>query len=144
VDLSRIREVDKDSSLDDIKKIHKILRLKYDRKRCNSFGTEIILAGAQGLEYLFNGKRNIGSYYPDLTGWHNTIRPKLRRMRYETSTIVSNILQDYHIGPAARVSLELIPSAILYSRMRRDQHGKNNYSPDEMMNAFEDLRQFDN
>lgn len=144
VDISRIQEVDKDSHMEDVRKIHKMLRMKYDRKRCNSFGTELILAGAQGLEYVFDGKHSFGPYRPDLTGWSSTIRPKLRRMKYETSTVVANIMAEYNIGPMARIGLELFPSAILYSRMRRDQHGKNNYSPDELSHAFEDLREFDN
>src|SRR6202522_1834379 len=144
VDITRIPNLDRKSDIDEVRKIHKMLRMKYDRKRCNSFGTEIILASAQGLEYLFDGKKKWGPYNPDLTGWSNTIRPKLRRMKYETSTIVANIMQAYNIGPMARVGLELIPSAILYSRMRREQHGKSNYSPDQMSNAFEDLRAFDN
>lgn len=143
VDISRVPYVDKNSSFPEVKNVHKILRMKYDRKRCNSFGTEIILAGAQGLEYIFNGKRNFGGYTPDLTGWHNTIRPKLRRLKFETSTIVSNVMHDYNIGAVGRLLLELVPSAILYSRIRRDQHGKSNYSPDAMSEAFEDLRQFD-
>ncbi len=143
VDIKRIPDVNGDSELDEIKKIHKILRRKYDRKRCNSFGTEMILATAQGLEYAFDGKRKWGPYSPDLTGWHNTIRPKLRRMRYETSSIVSGIMQDYNIGPTARILLELVPSAFLYSRMRKEQHGKSNYSPDQMSEAFDDLRQYD-
>ena len=143
IDVSRIPQVNKDSSLEDVKKIRKILRMKYDRKRCDSFGTEIIMASAQGLEYLFDGKKKWGPYRPDLLGWSNTIRPKLRRMKYETSTIIASVMQEYNIGPMARIGLELIPSAILYSRMRREQHGKANYSPDQMSEALEDLRQFD-
>lgn len=143
VNVQRIPEVTTDSALEDIQKIHKILRRKYDRNRCNSFGTELILATAQGLEYAFDGKRKWGPYCPDLTGWHNTIRPKLRRMRYETSTIVSGIMQEYNIGPTARILLELVPSAFLYSKMRKEQHGKPNYSPDQMSEAYDDLRQFE-
>lgn len=144
LDLSRIPVVDTATPLNVVRKIHKMLRMKYDRKRCNGFGTGLIMAGAQGLEYVFDGKRKYGPYSPDLTGWHNTIRPKLRRMRYETSTIVANIMHDYNIGPLARVFLELVPSAFLYSKMRRDQHGRSNYTPDQMSEAYEDLRQFDN
>jgi hypothetical protein len=141
--LSRIPEVNEDSSVEAVKRVHKMLRMKYDRKRCNGFGSELILASAQGLEYIFDGKRKFGPYSPDLSGWHNTIRPKLRRMKYETSTIVARIMQEYNIGPIARVLLELVPSAILYSRMKREQHGTSNYTPDQMSEAYDDLRQFD-
>jgi hypothetical protein len=143
VDLSRIPSVNQDSPIALVKKVHKILRMKYDRRRCNSLGKEVILAGAQGLEYICDGKRKIGPFQPDLTGWHNTVRSKLSRMRYETSTIVAGLMQEYNIGPTTRVLMELIPSMILYSHMRKEQHGKSNYSPDQMSEAFDDLRQFD-
>jgi hypothetical protein len=52
-------------------------------------------------------------------------------------------MQEYNIGPTTRVLMELIPSMILYSHMRKEQHGKSNYSPDQMSEAFDDLRQFD-
>ena len=107
VDTSQVPEVDSDSRISDIRKAHKLLRLKYDRKRCNSFGTELILAGAQMMEYFFDGRKRYFSYSPDLTGWHNTIRPKLRRIKYETSSIIANIMYDYDIGPTSRVLLEL-------------------------------------
>ena len=144
VDTSKIQEVSCDSNLDTIKKVHNVLRKKYDRTRCNTLGTEIILAGAQGLEYVLNGKNKWGPYSPDVTGWHNTIRPKLRRMRYETSELVSTVMNDYNIGPFTRIALELFPNLVLYSHMRREQHGRTNYSPTQMSDAFEDLRQFDN
>lgn len=143
VDLSRIPIVNQDSPMNLVKSVHQILRKKYDRKRCNTLGNEVILAGAQGLGYLFDGKRRIGPYAPCLEGWHNTVRPKLRRMRYETSTIVSGIMQEYNIGPIGRLLLELVPSAFLYSNMRKEQSGKSNYSPTQMSDAFDDLRKFD-
>lgn len=143
VDISRVQEVNKDSRMETVRSIHKMLRMKYDRKRCNSLGTELIMACAQGLGYLFDGKRKWGPYCPDLTGWHNTIRPKLRRMKYETSSVIADVMHQYNIGPMTRVGLELVPSAVLYSRLRRDQHGRSNYTPNQISNAFEDLRQFD-
>jgi hypothetical protein len=142
VDLSRIPEVDSESKLEDIKNVHDMLRKKYDRKRCNSLGNELILAGAQGLEFLFDGQRKWGPYQPNLTGWSNTIRSKLRRMRYETSSIVAGVMNDYNIGPTTRIAIELVPSAFLYSKMKSEQKGKN-YTPDQMSEAYDDLRQFE-
>jgi hypothetical protein len=142
--LARIPEVNRDSKMIDIKEIHKILRLKYDRKRCTTLGTELILAGAKSLEWVFDGKRSFGIYKPDLTDWSNTLRAKLRRLKYESSTIVSDAMQSLSFGPASRLALELIPSAILYSNMRKNAYGKTNYSPEQMSEAFEDLRQFEN
>jgi hypothetical protein len=139
VDLSRIPSVDPDADTDTVKKIHKILRMKYDRRRCNTLGSEFLLAGAQGLEYIFDGERKIGPWQPDLTGFHNTVRSKLRRMRYETSSIVASVMHDYNIGPTMRILCELVPSMFVYSRMRKDQRGRQGYSADQLSEAYDDL-----
>lgn len=143
VDLSRIPKVNQDSPIEDVQQVQKILRMKYDRRRYTTFGTEFILAGVHGLEYLFDGKRKWGPYQPDLTNWHNTVRTKLRRMRYETSMIVSDVMHQWNVGAFTRVMIELVPSAFLHSRMRSEQHGKAGYSPDQMSDTYDALRQFD-
>lgn len=143
VDLSRIPKVNQDSPIDDVAQVQKILRMKYDRRRYTTFGTEFILAAVHGLEYLFDGKRKWGPYQPDLTNWHNTVRTKLRRMRYETSMIVSNVMQEWNVGAFTRIMIELVPSAFLHSRMRSEQHGKSGYSPDQMSEAYDALRAYD-
>jgi len=143
VDLSRIPKVNQDSPLDDVAQVQKILRMKYDRRRYTTFGTEFILAGVHGLEYLFDGKRKWGPYQPDLTNWHNTVRTKLRRMRYETSMIVADAMSSWNVGAFTRVMIELVPSAFLHSRMRSEQHGKAGYSPDQMSETYDALRAYD-
>lgn len=143
VDLSRIPKVNQDSPIEDVAQVQKILRMKYDRRRYTTFGTEFILAAVHGLEYLFDGKRKWGPYQPDLTNWHNTVRTKLRRMRYETSMIVSNVMQEWNVGAFTRIMIELVPSAFLHSRMRSEQHGKSGYSPDQMSEAYDALRAYD-
>ena len=143
VDLSRIPPVNQDSSVEDVKLTRQLLRMKYDRIKFTSFGTEFILAAVHGLEYLFDGKRKWGPYSPDLTNWHNTVRTKMRRMKYETSTIVAGIMHDYNIGSTSRVALELIPSAFLHSRMRKEQHGRAGLASDQMSDSFAALRMYD-
>jgi hypothetical protein len=144
VDLSRIPEVNQDSTLDEIYNVRKILRRKYDRRRFNSFGTEFILAFAQAIEYVCDGERKVGNVtLPDLTNWHNTVRTKLRKLRYETSTIVSGTMEKFNIGPVGRLGLELVPSAFLHSKMRKDQKGKANYTTNQMSDAYDKLSQYD-
>lgn len=140
VDISRIPEVDQDSPLADVQKVHKMYKVKYIRRRYNDFGHEIILAGAQGLGYIFDGSRKIGPYKPNLVGWHNEVRTKLRRMRYETATIVSGIVQEYNIGPFSRLLFELVPSAVIYSNSKKNQHGQTNYTVDQYSQAIGELR----
>jgi len=139
VDLLRIPKVYQDSPTADVAQVQKILRMKYDRRRYTTFGTEFILAGVHGLEYLFDGKRKWGPYQPDLTNWHNTVRTKLRRMRYETSMIVSDVMHQWNVGAFTRVLIELVPSAFLHSRMRSEQHGKAGYTPDQISAAYDAL-----
>lgn len=134
-DLSRIPRVDKNSTFDEVEGVLKMLRHKNDRSRYCSFAEEFLLFGAYGLEELFDGKRTwFGRYRPDLTGWHNHVNVKLRRMRHDTSTLVSGIMQDYNIGPGARLLLELVPNMVLYSKMRKQQHDQPSLYSDEEIN----------
>lgn len=124
VDISRVPLVSQRSSYEEIENALKILRLKNDRMRYCSFAEEFLLFGAHGLEELFDGKRTwLGRYRPDLTGWHTQVNTKLRRMRYDTSTLVSGVMHDYNIGPGMRLVLELLPNMFMYSKMRKQQHG---------------------
>lgn len=140
IDTSGVPDVNINNSYSEIENTLRILRYKYDRKRYCSLAEDVIMAGAHGAEYLFDGRKKYGPYSPDLTDWHNTVRVKLRRMRYETSTIVSNIMTEYNIGPTWRIMLELIPSAFLHSRMR--SRGRNDHIPteEEMQQAMGEIR----
>jgi DNA repair exonuclease SbcCD ATPase subunit len=120
------------------------LRAKYQRIRSQTLSKELMLLGASFAEYLFDGKKKYGPFSPDLTGWSNTIRPKIRRIQNETSTIVSDIMTDYKLGPWFRVGMELIPSAIIYSKVRKEQYGQKSYTPHQMSEAYDELASFDN
>lgn len=120
VDISHIPEVDGQSTLVDIKNAHKMLIKKNDSRRCSSMAEEGVLMVAYALEDVFDGKRTFfGRFKPNLTGWHTTAQSKLRRMRFETSNIVSSAIQTYGIGNMGRIGLELIPSMIIYSKRKQ-------------------------
>lgn len=142
VDLTRVPDVGPKSSYEEVDAVLKMLRHKNDRNRYCSFAEEFLLFGAYGLEELFNGKNTwFGRYQPDLTGWHNHVNVKLRRMRHDTSTLVSSIMQDYNIGPGFRILLELIPNMVLYSKMRKQQHNQPTlYSDEEIAQAQNRIR----
>lgn len=126
VDIKGVPQVYKNSSFREIQDVYKILRLKNDRNRYCSFAEELILAGAYGLENLFDGEKVwFGSYRPDLVGWSSTVKVKLRRMRYETSTFVGEIMENYQMSAGVRLMLELVPSIFLYSRKRKIAVGDN-------------------
>lgn len=152
INTNRIPEVTMDSSYEDVVKVYRQLKRKYDRSRCEDLGQGVIMAAANMVEMAFDGQKSYFGYRPDMTGWNRTVRAKLRRMRYEQSVIVSNALEYYNVGPISRMGLELIPSAFLYSLTRRQQHGKENYNPTseqprqsvpDRSAALDDLRRFE-
>jgi hypothetical protein len=139
VDISNVPEVFKNSSLSDIQNVYKILRLKNDRNRYCSFAEELILSGAYGLECLFDGEKEWFNRKPDLTNWSDTVKVKLRRMRYETSTFVQEIMQEYNMSSGIRLCLELIPSMFLYSRNRMKTQHDNLASDVQYKEAMSDM-----
>jgi hypothetical protein len=125
IDLSRIPEVSQSSSYEAVESVLRTLRHKNDATRYTTFAEEILLMGVQALEELFDGKRMwFDKYQPDLTGWHNTVNSKLKRMRHDTGQIVSTIMHDYNISPGVRIMMELVPNMILYSNQRKEQHSQ--------------------
>lgn len=143
IDVSRVPEVNSSSPIEDIENVHKILRLKNDRNRYCSFAEECILAGSHTLEWLFDGQKTYMGKSPDLRGWSATVNIKLRRMRFDTSTFVSEVMQDYNLGHGTRILLELIPSLFLYSKMKKSQYADNLITSDEMNSAIDRIREIE-
>lgn len=145
VNISRIQTVDMNSSYEVVESTLRILQYKMDRNSYTSFAEEVLMMGVYGLEELFDGKKTyFNKYKPDLSGWHNQVNVKLRRMRHDTFTLVSNFVEHFNISTWMRLLLELIPNAIIYSRNRHQQYAKNNsgmYREDVMsaMNKLRDL-----
>jgi hypothetical protein len=129
INLSNIPLVTSDNSITEIKNIYKVLKLKNDRNRYCTFAEELILAGSYGFEYIFDGKNEYFGRKIDLRGWSNTVRIKLRRSRYQTSTLIKDMLHDYNIGPGIHLLMELVPSMFLYSN-QKNQANYDNVSND--------------
>lgn len=140
VDLGRIPDVNTGTSKKEAKAILRILQIKNDRLRYCDFFEEGILAVAYGMEGFFNGQREILGSKIDLTGYSDTVKVKLRRMRYDTSNFVSGIMQGYNISSGWRIMLELIPSLFLYSRDRRLTARDNLISDERYKKAMQDLQ----
>ena len=118
-DISNIPEVSENDTIERLDHIYKILKIKKDRNQFSTLGEEIIMFCVHLLESFFDGERVIfGKFQPDLTGWHNSVAVKLRKMKYETSTVISDIVQTYNISYGTRLAIELIPSLFLYSKMK--------------------------
>jgi hypothetical protein len=139
IDVSGVPTINKQSTMKEVQDIYKILRLKNDRNRYCSFAEELILAGSHGIEYMFDGKKDWLGRKPDLTGWSDTVKVKLRRMRYETSTFVQEVMQEYNMSAGTRLALELLPSMFLYSRSRRLTRNDNLVSDSDYKDAISNM-----
>lgn len=142
VDLSKIPEVNSGTSKKEAKSILRILQLKNDRSRYSDFFDESILALAYGLEGIFNGQREIFGSKIDLTGYSDTVKVKLHKMKYDTSNFVSTVMQGYNISSGWRIALELIPSLFFYSRDRKISvtSGDNLISDENYKRAIQDIQ----
>lgn len=132
-DLTRIRRPDQMSSYEEVESTLRLLQRKVDRTRCSTLAEEIIIFGAMAMEEIFDGQHQYLGYSPDLTGFHNVARSKLRRVRSETSQIASAVLRDNAIGPTARLLMEFIPAMVLHARNRSKQHGQPSMFDDDNM-----------
>jgi len=139
VDLGRIQEVDSETSRTEAKRVLRILQIKNDRLRYCDMFEEGILACAYGLESMFDGKKEWFGSKIDLVGYSDTVKVKLRRMRYDTSSFVSGVMQGYAIGHGWRIVFELLPSLFLYSRDRRLRTNDNLVSDSSYKDAMRDL-----
>lgn len=109
-----------------IKEVDDILNLllrKNNRYRYSSLAEEVISAGAEILESFFDGNRTIPlvKWKPDYTGYSSTVNVKLHRLRFDTSQIVGNIIEKHNVSPFSRIMMELVPSLLLYPKIRQKQ-----------------------
>ncbi len=125
VDISDLTVPSADSPMRDIDAALTILRLKNDRIRYSTLAEEIFIGAADMIESVFDGTRElpIVGYRPDYTGYSQTAKLKLHRMRTETSQVVSQFVGDHNISPTMRIALELLPSFLLYPRLQRKHRG---------------------
>lgn len=142
ISLDKIPKVDYQSNLEQIEYVAKLLMLKANRNRYASLGEEFILALASGLEMLCNGDRQILGVKPDLQGYSDVVKVKLRRLRNETSQIVGNVVEKYEISPITTLLIELIPSLFLHSKRRKNQSYDTLYN--DLSDDINEIRKFNN
>lgn len=128
ISLDKIPKVDYNTDLEKIEYVTKLLMLKSNRNRYASLGEEFILAMASGLEMVCNGEREFLGLRPDLQGYSDVVKVKLRRLRNETSQVVGNVVEKYEISPLTTLLIELIPSLFLHSKRRKNQVYDNLYN----------------
>lgn len=132
-DLTRIVQPTQASSFKEVESVLRLLQMKVDRTRCATLAEEVIAFGAMALEEIFDGQNQWLGYSPDLTGFHNVTRVKLRRTRFETGQIAASVLKDNSIGPFWRLIMELFPAAVLQARTNSKRHGQPSMFDDASM-----------
>lgn len=126
-----IPSVNMSNSFDEVESTYKQLRYRNDHVRYCSVANEFAQTFAYGLEWAFNGEKNYFGFRPDMTGWDATLNIKMRHLSYETSTMVSETMDGYNLGNFWRLMLELVPSAILHSKMRKNKKGRSDTRPSD-------------
>jgi hypothetical protein len=139
VDLSRIPEVNHNTTKREAKSILRILQIKNDRARYCDLFEEGMLGLAIGLENIFDGKNEVLGSKIDLTGYSDTVKVKLRRMRYETSSFIGGIMEGSNLSPGMRILLELVPSLLLYTRNRRITSNDTLVTESDYKNAMQQM-----
>lgn len=117
IKISDVRVVSTENTLEEVERVFEQLRYRNDHARYCGFAKELAEVGAYGLEWAFDGKKNYFGIRPNLTGWGATLNIKMRRLRYETSRLVSDGMAAYNLGNFSRLCLELVPSMVIHSKM---------------------------
>ena len=131
-----------DAPLKKIDEVHRRLTFKYNKLKYNSIAEEALVAGASLLEMIFNGKHEYFGCKPDITGYSDVVKSKLKRIRVETSTAVSRFVAKNNVGVMPRLMMELLPSLITQSQRRRLQAGDSlnvNYKKNSIRGHISDL-----
>lgn len=147
VKVDRIPNVSYDSSLQAIEDVHKRLLFKYNKIKYNAIAEEALIACANLLELMFNGKNEYFGVKPDVIGYSDVVKSKLKRIRFETSTAVSKFVTHYDIGIFPRIAMELLPSLITQSQRRRFQNNDTinaSFARPSINQSIGDLNQIDN
>jgi hypothetical protein len=142
IKIADIQLVTSDNTFDEVESVYKQLRYRNDHARYCSFANEFAQMGALGLEWAFDGRKSYIGFKPDLTGWSSTLNIKMRRLSYETSSLVSDGMREYNVGNFTRVLLELVPSIFLHAKMRANKSGKSDTRPsnNDVSSALGNLR----
>ena len=123
IDTSMITVPSIQSSMEEVNSTLNLLLMKNNRYRYSTLAEEVISAGAEVLESVFDGTRTVPIFNitPDYTGYSSTVNVKLHRLRFETSQIVGDIVEKNNVSPITRILLELVPGFLLYPRVRSKQ-----------------------
>lgn len=114
-----IPNVNNPRTVEEARRVANTMQYRIDRIRCTEMFEEIVLTGCGFLEEVFNGETEILGGKPDLRGYSDTLKVKLRRMRGDTTDAVSSIMNGNKFPLWLKFLLEFGPSIFLYTRGRK-------------------------
>jgi hypothetical protein len=126
VNIEDIPVVTSNNSMSEIMKIYKRLKMRNDRNIGRIIVENGILTAVKGLEYLFDGEKEWFGRRYTLKGWSSNVRVHLRRSRYQTSSMLRDVMRDNSISPGMQLGMELITSMFLYSAKKNNISESNN------------------
>jgi hypothetical protein len=112
-DTSNIPYVNENSSLQEIKYAYAILKKENNENRFKCMGEEIArLAEHYSSESSSYKKR--GSWEKsNIIEWDDTVKNKLRQIRYDAAPLVQDTVKKYKLSLLMRLTSDLLPSALL-------------------------------
>lgn len=121
INLENIPEVSVNDSYSDIVQVQRMLDIKLNKVRYSSITEELILMMSSGVETVFDGKKAYFGYKPNLSGWSDTVKIKLRKLKPDTSSLMKEyVFKTDNTNSITRILLELVPSMFLYAHMNRE------------------------
>ena len=119
------------TSVSKARKVERAMQVRLDNLRLREMIEEVALTLCSGVEEVCNGENEILGGKPDLRGYSNTLKLKLRRMRGKTTYAVSQVLQNSNMPWWLTLILDIGPSLFLFARdkqnMRRNMLDQNEF-----------------
>ena len=116
VKLEHIPEVDVHNTPEDIYNVYQLLLYKYNSVSNWGMVEEMIEMGADAVEWLFDGKRDIFGSRPNADGFKRNTKLKLRKLRYKSAKSISNTVSKSSSSLATVLAWDLIPSLLFQIR----------------------------
>ena len=123
-----------------IEEVHRRLTFKFNKLKYTSIAEEMLIAGSSLLEMMFNGMHEYFGVKPDITGYSDVVKSKLKRIRPEVSNGVSRFVSKHNVGMGTRLAMELLPSLITQSQRRKLQNNDTiSYKKESIRSHLSDL-----
>jgi len=119
-------DIKENDNYEKIQDVWRKLKLKSQYKTYSNMFEEGILLGAEFIEWAFDGDKEYFGYKPCMVGWGDTVKVKLKRMKLETASFVSGIMQEYKMSAGLSIMTQLLVSGVLYSVIKRKNDENNN------------------